>query len=84
VYEGTGSTGAGLNGSGRDSVAASDAKRLVALVDPELDSAAGALAPKSDGAGHLNSAEGGAGAGAGGVYDGTGGAGDGAAAAGRG
>lgn len=59
---------------------------MVALVDPELESAAGVFAPKSDGAGHLNSAAGAAGAGAGGVYDETGGAGagGGAAAAGRG
>jgi hypothetical protein len=68
-----------VTGSGRVSVVASEAKRLVALVEPVGDSAEGDFAPKSDGAGHLNSA--GGGAGGGGVYDGSGGAGAGEAAA---
>jgi hypothetical protein len=74
VYEGSGSTGAAFTVSGRASVAASEAKRLVALVEPVGDSAGVLLAPKSDGAGHLNSAGGATGAGAGGVYGGVGGA----------
>jgi hypothetical protein len=78
-YEENGSTGAAFTGSGRVSVAASEANRLVALVEPVPESAGVVLAPKSEGAGHLNSAGGGAGVGAGGVYDWTGGADTGAA-----
>jgi hypothetical protein len=88
VYELRGSVGVAFTGSGPVSAAASEAKRLVALDEPVGDSIGVLLAPKSDGAGHLNSAGGAAGAGAGGVYCGTGGAdtgaGGGAAPAGRG
>jgi hypothetical protein len=88
VYELRGSAGAAFAVSRPVSAAASEAKRLVALVEPVGDSTGVLLAPKSDGAGHLNSAGGAAGVGAGGVYCCTGGAdtgaGGGAAAAGRG
>jgi hypothetical protein len=90
VYELRGSAGAAFTGSGPGSAAASEANRLVALDEPVGDSAGVLLAPKSDWAGHLNSAGGAteAGAGAGGAYGGVGGAdtgaGGGAAPAGRG
>ena len=90
MYELRGSAGAAFTGSGPGSAAASEANRLVALDEPVGDSAGVLLAPKSDWAGHLNSAGGAteAGAGAGGAYGGVGGAdtgaGGGAAPAGRG
>ncbi|HUD12639.1 MAG TPA: hypothetical protein VMQ56_03200 [Terracidiphilus sp.] len=88
MYELSGSVGVAFTGSGPVSAAASEAKRLVALDEPVGDSTGVLLAPKSDGAGHLNSAGAATGAGAGGVYGGAGGAdtgaGGGAAPAGRG